>query len=215
MVNESEEKIVQYISKRIIGRLLGEGSEFDKLYVKPSKRFFVGKLLPPEQENKWKSIINPSAMGVEFTLHAIDKITVKISFDIYYRAYPSYNEQIGIKDDEPSSTDPLIKVYKRATFTAKATIDLLNEKGASLKKYYKLDYDTFIETIRRDPALFKNKGSAIWSPSVIENEDAYNAYLSKRNGNFLLPWDFDLILERSDKVLKLTLANTSESKKNR
>jgi hypothetical protein len=74
MENINEVKVVQYISKNIISRLLGEGAEFDRLYEKPSKRFFVGKLLPPEQENQWKTIINPSAMSVEFSSKNIDKI---------------------------------------------------------------------------------------------------------------------------------------------
>lgn len=228
MPNIYEEKLVNYISDQITERLLGEGQEFDKLSVKPSRRFFVGTLLPQEQENIWKSIINPSAMGVEFVVNDNFpcELTITISFEVYYRAYPNVDEQkkgsslfAEEKEEDEDKSDPLVPIFKKEHFKSTASIDIFSEKGISLKKYFQRDFSNLLQKIRSDIMLFRNKGSAVWSTKSLQNEETFNMYLKKRDGSYTpLPWDFDLTLERfsypGNKLqLRLTLLNNVTGKK--
>jgi len=204
MLNSCEEKLVRYLSDKITKRLQGEQPEFDRLTVKPSRRFFVGTLLPRESE-KWKSIINPSAMGIEFIVDDSSpcELTITISFELYYLTYPTFEEQRNSstffanseEDYEEDAGTDLIKVFKRERFTSTASIDISREKGTqiSLKKYFEHDFQNLLQKIRNNQSnpLFRNKGTAVWSTKFLQNEAIFSAYLKSRNGTLpQLSWDF-------------------------
>lgn len=222
---EVEENIARMIAKKVYDRLLGVSEEFRRVYDKPSKIFFVGTLIPSGKEKSWKSVINPSAMGVEFLIENSEskkEIEITIQFDLYYRVYPNFKEQkeyieaIGGSVEEKK--DPLRPVFKRERFTSTAFVRIpkIGEK-ISLFNFFKEDFEKFIEKIEKDPEIYRNKGTATWSSRHLESEESYNAYLKSRNGSIpKIPWRFDVNIEcngyEANKLLiRVKLENTASS----
>jgi len=215
-----EEQIANYISDRIIERLTGTTTEFDIIDVKPSRKFFIGTLLPPylnKGENKGKSIVNPSAMSVEFlTDEIIQRIYVEIKFDIYYRIFPSFDQQKK-RFSEVQGKDPLVKIFKRKTYQECIEFNGFNkEEYQKFKGKFNESFENFKNEILKDRDYFKNPGSSQLFNTYLDNANEYNKYLESRDGTPLKSnWNFDIevicnSLEKKTYQNKVVLQNISE-----
>ncbi|HEC37812.1 hypothetical protein LCGC14_1097230 [marine sediment metagenome] len=210
-----------------------ESCERISLFQKPSKQFIIGSLADSSKdyavgegigENKVqaKSALRHNSMGIIFLLEKskLESISVKISCSVFYRVFPTYDEQLGyteeFKDDQSVKRDPGFKeVYVRKNCMFEPSEFGLDKD----KEIETVDFSIFKAEILNEDELFrsnKNISDALerkkirngFDPIWITNEDDYNGIiieLKKNPSSKTLKWQGEIIVEKEDYSHDLSL----------
>lgn len=135
-----QDRFGRHLAERVIAHISGTGeNENDNKAVHdlPSDRYFAGSLVPSAQSeysglsSDLQEKLSPSAIQAEFLVDPdrVDSISVLVSAHVYYRSFPTYEEQneerhveLGSDDsngDSGDSSDELAEfkpVYRRLRF---------------------------------------------------------------------------------------------------
>ncbi len=218
-----EEKIVEEIYERIKNRLLGKTNEYDRILDNnPDSIIFVGKLQSKETSEKYtqyKTIISPNSIGMVFNLvvkNPDPTIDVIVNFSIYYRVYPSFEEQKNatIRED-------IRKVWKKETI--KTTFSCKVKEGSyNFKEELKNKIKEAIEGKSGKPyyeTVYRAKGNANFIPEKhLKSEEDFIKYLKSRNGKIYdIPYNIDLKVDitecnNHEFNINITLVNNTSSK---
>ena len=133
-------------------------------------------------------------MSVKFLLKDFkDKISVIPILSVYYRVYPTYEEQVTFikeKNFEEDDQVPLAHIWKRKDLK----FDPISFNINDLDRY--LDFDGFIEAIKLDEDFYLS-GSEI-SKDSLENEDVFHNVIDSLKNKKTIPnfkWECRVYLE--------------------
>ena len=139
---QDQSQFARFIGSRVLGKISGTAdrvpADRKSLLDKPSDRYFAGQLVPEKEaghsdlDDELQAKLNPSAIQAEFLLdpEAQNRLTVQISGNVYYRSFPTYEEQtdnniVELADDtdrenqehsQNSDQETFTPVYRRLTF---------------------------------------------------------------------------------------------------
>ncbi|MCD6381800.1 MAG: hypothetical protein J7L43_02380, partial [Candidatus Aenigmarchaeota archaeon] len=217
-----EEMIVEEIYEKMKNGLLGRTKEYNRIVNnEPDSMIFVGKLQPIKRANgrytQYRTIINPNSIGMDFDLVTRDSdstINITVNFSIYYRVYPSLEEQKNAVGKD------VIKVWKKERIEI-----ILSCKVRKGSHNFKEKIRNKIEEVINDPRkpyyemVYRAKGRADLIPKKhLRSEEDFIKYLRSRNGRIYdIPYDIDLkvnFIEKGDRKfnIKILLTNNTSGK---
>ena len=172
------EKFGKILSNDVVQKLLGAHDDFEitQHHSLPSKNILIGALLPKSIESEI-SIENSkelNSISVKWLLEDdVSPIDVDISFSVFYRVLPSFEQQVeGIKDQGNKKSYPLERVWKRKEFSINnLTIDPLNSDNIEL------NLSKLIKEIQEDKDVLKTE--RMIPSNVLQSENEFNNFLDK------------------------------------
>ncbi|WP_406536099.1 hypothetical protein, partial [Methanobrevibacter sp.] len=185
------EKFGKILSNDVVQKLVGAHDEFKitKHHSLPSKNILIGALLP-------KSVDSESSVGNSKDLNSISvkclldgdisSINVDISFSVFYRIFPSFEQQVeGIKEQGNKKSYSMERVWKRKDFSINnLSINPLNPD------YNELDLTDLITEIKKDSNVVKVDKKI--PAEFMESEEKFEEFLNKQREvkfDFVYAWN--------------------------
>lgn len=218
-MNSDFENFADIMSNDVLCKLVGDHDNFNRFFANlPSDDIFVGniaeKLNPEHDDYEFKKRYLTNSESVKFLLKELkDDIDVDIIFNVYYRVFPTYEEQKAHKINYYNSDNiALVPVWQKKEVTFNET---LNDENKEIK----LDFSKYLSQIYKDPnALLK----IAWIPEEsLESKERYDREIEKLkqasnnlNQNW---WECELLLNKKSfnqngplKLVTISLINESE-----
>ena len=179
------EKFGKILSNDVVQKLVGAHDDFKitKHHSLPSKNILIGALLPKSMESDI-SIENSkdlNSISVKCLLtDEISPIDIDISFSIFYRVFPSFEQQLeGIKEQGNKKSYPMERVWKRKDFSINLAIDPSNSG------YKELDLTNLIKEIKKDSNVVKDDKKI--PAEFMESNEKFEEFMDKQRE---FPFDF-------------------------
>lgn len=209
------------LASDVLSKLEGSHEDFFRFRSvnKPSRSIVIGSLADADvKNNRSKTSVKNNNMSIKFLLkEMVDSIEVIPSFYVFYRVFPTFEEQISyvteLKDD--NDKHDFAKVWKRKEF-----------KGDPISLNYldndvELDLSKFIDEIYEDDLLFTATNN---DEITCNDEKGYYAQLENFKGRGQLPnfeWKCKLYLNHSElfeygeilKLIEIGIVNLTEKGK--
>ena len=192
----SYEKFGNILVENILDKLTGSHNDFDRInrHDLPSNEILIGTLggVNSQDENNDSAFLN--SMSLKFLLEEFEsEISLELEFHLYYRVYPTYEEQLNQSQKNESGNMYFSRIWKKKKVSE--TVIFNNEsKIISFSSVMA----KAIEEIKKDEDVLR-KDVPLEKESVLSSEESYNAFLSKEKmkeyPDFL--WDVNLILQNT------------------
>ncbi len=178
------EKFGKILSNDVVQKLVGAHDDFKitKHHSLPSKNILIGALLPKSMESDI-SVENSkdlNSISVKCLLNDdVSPIDIDISFSVFYRIYPSFEQQVeAIKEQGSKKYYSMERVWKRKDYTiSNLFIDPLDSE------HVELNLDDLIKEIKKDSNIVKSENKI--PAKFMENEEKFEEFLDKqREGTF-------------------------------
>lgn len=188
------EKFGKILSNDVIQKLVGSHDDFKitNTHVLPSKNILIGELLPKslESDNFIENSKNLNSISVKCLLRdSVYPINVDISFSVFYRVFPSFNQQMESIDKQGNKENyALQRIWKRKDFNiSNIIVDPLSSEDIEF------DLSGLINEIKKDSDVVKVENKI---PSeFLQSEDKFHDFLNKQRNqqyNFNYVWDISL-----------------------
>jgi hypothetical protein len=194
----------------------------------PDKNFYVGNLSPKNQENFNinDSSASPSSIGMEFFLDTDlleeEFITIEPSGDLYYKTYPSFQEQkeyilsefshFGdtidkileyIDEHKISFRQPIAPVYEKISISNMLSLpinikEVINKKNIVVDREIKENIEELIRQAKKDKKIGYKLDTSFLSKDTLKSKELYQDALDKallESDEIPIYWDFKLIVE--------------------
>ncbi|MBE6495226.1 MAG: hypothetical protein E7Z78_02165 [Methanobrevibacter thaueri] len=189
------EKFGKILSNDVVQKLLGAHDDFKitQHHSLPSKNILIGALLPksPESEISIENSKELNSISVKCLLEDnVTPINVDVSFSVFYRVLPSFEQQIeGIKDQGNKKNYPIERVWKRKDFSINnLTINPLNSEKIEL------DLSDLIKDIKKDNDVLKTERKI--PSSELQSENDFNTFLDKlRDDTFDFKYSWNMYIK--------------------
>lgn len=200
------EKFGNIFVDNILDKITGVHPDFERIafYEPPSENILIGTLGGSydvsktdktkdemhhfEKETNDDSIF-PNSLSVKFLLEKFSsEMTVNLSFYIFYRVYPTYEEQIAHANESKNKNIGFFRVWKRKKIDCSLTFDkkssLINLSSVISKNIEEIKDD--LSVLREDRLFDKEK--------ILESERTYNDFIEKEKTKIFpdLLWDVKL-----------------------
>lgn len=173
--NEKFEYYGNILANDILQKLVGSHENFDRKdwFDQPSKNILIGVL------NGFKSISDNvledkrlvNSLSVKFLLKDFkSELKLEFKFFIYYRVYPTYEEQKEFIEDKQDDEISFARIWQRKEINGKIIIDELTDE-ISLSS----NISEAIEEIKNDSNSLKK--SIDFSKSILESNETYENFL--------------------------------------
>ncbi len=213
----------------IIQKLEGSHSNFSRLEIpdSPAKIIILGSLGDSgtdrsggkNQERTLSSVKNNS-MTIKFLVSQLGEIIIQPSVSVYYRVYPTYEEQKKYVEqycDTESDVVQLARIWKRANFDLISANVTLSEQEQKLPILFKNN----IEIIKADPEIWKG-GNEINIESLVAPAAYYKKIDQLKTKFPAFDWkgSIDISSEHFDQngttthLISLTFTNDTEETHN-
>lgn len=171
------ERFADEMSNTVIHKLIGSHDEFERIHAQiPSDDIFIGSLAeyldPKNENNEFKRRYLTNKDSIKFLVKEIKgDITVNINLYVYYRVFPTYDEQIKYNIDNPHSRNTvLVPIWQRVPLSFNEKI---NEKDNEIF----LDFSDCLKEIKNNKnALSK---STVIPKNSLESEEKFNQEIEK------------------------------------
>lgn len=194
-------KFANILANDVLNKLKGQHDNFSRFesFDKPSKSIFIGTLGDVIEENKLtstsKSDVKNNSLSLKFLSRDIkDNITVIPKLSVYFRVYPTFEEQMEYLDlDNYESGDslPLAHIWARKDLEFKPlSLDLQNGEEF-------LDFENIISEIKNEPDFY-GLGVEIPYESIESEENFLKAIelLKKKKIEPNLNWECKIYIEK-------------------
>lgn len=151
-------KFTNILANEVLTKLKGQNKKFERFesFDKPSKSIFIGTLGDIVEDKQItsnnKSDLKNNSLSLKFLLKDIqDNITVIPKLSVYYRVYPTYEEQIdylNLDDFEKTDSIPLAHIWVRKNLQ----FDPLSMALENDVQY--LDFENIISEIKNKPDFY-------------------------------------------------------------
>jgi len=194
------EKFGNILVENVLDKLTGMHTDFERIgfHEPPSNNILIGTLggvnLTQDIDN---DSIFPNSLSVKFLLNDFSsEISVDIEFYLYYRVYPTYEEQLEYSKKNKSEKMRFQRIWKRKKVEANVVFDK-NTKILSLSN----NILNSVEEIKEDLDLLREDTSFV-KEEVLSSEDVYEKFLSKEKRKKLpdLSWEANLIFNNRNFV---------------
>lgn len=213
------EKFADIMANDVVSKLTGEHENFKRFYAnRPSDDIFIGNIAESfdidnnEDNEKLKYLTNSES--VKFLVEKItDDITVSLKLFVYYRVFPTYDEQVKYRTDKTCSRKcNLVPIWKRKT------VEFNDITISNLTKKVELNFKDNVEEILSDEETLLNRFKI--SKEASENKETFDkeiAELKKKSHKFKLKWKSHLKVTRKQftqnnkklKIIELAIVNNS------
>ncbi|HHY00178.1 MAG TPA: hypothetical protein GX531_02210, partial [Methanothermobacter sp.] len=168
-------KFANILANDVLDKLKGQNEKFNRFesFDKPSKSIFIGTLGDVVEDKQItsnnKSDVKNNSLSLKYLLKDIkDNITVIPTLSVYYRVYPTYEEQIehlNLEDYEKTDSIPLAHIWVRKDLKFKPlSMALENDEQF-------LDFENVISEIKDEPEFY---GLGVEIPfESLESEDKF------------------------------------------
>ena len=179
------EKFGKILSNDVVQKLVGAHDEFKitQHHSLPSKNILIGALLPKAIESDVggnSKDLNSISIKCLFE-EEIRPITIDLSFSIFYRIFPSFEQQIkGIKEQGNKKNYSMERIWKRKDVSI-SNLDI----GPSNSNNIELDLSHIIEEIKSDINVVKSETKI--PNTVMESEKVFEEFIDKLRKE---PFDF-------------------------
>ena len=179
------EKFGKILSNDVVQKLVGAHDEFKitQHHSLPSKNILIGALLPKAIESDVggnSKDLNSISIKCLFE-EEIHPITLDLSFSIFYRIFPSFEQQIkGIKEQGNKKNYSMERIWKRKDVSI-SNLDI----GPSNSNNIELDLSHIIEEIKSDINVVKSETKI--PNTVMESEKVFEEFIDKLRKE---PFDF-------------------------
>lgn len=188
------ERYGKILSNDVIQKLVGAHDDFKitKHHSLPSKNILIGALLPKPVEsddfNKNSKDLNSISVKCLFQ-EDISPITIDISFSVFYRIFPSFEQQSAAVNKQGNKKNYAIeRVWKRKDFTIpKVSFNPLNSNEV------KLDLSQLFKEIKEDSDIVLSEKKI--PAEIMQTKDKFNEFLDKvrkEKSEFNFSWDLSL-----------------------
>lgn len=183
ILNEKYEKYGNILANDILKKLVGSHDDFDRMewFDQPSKNILIGVLNGVKEisDNVMEDKRLVNSLSVKFLLKDFKSvIDVDYEFFIYYRVYPTYEEQKKFAEKITDDEVNFARVWKRKKVNGNFSFD-----NPDLE--YDLDskISEIIGEIKSDSNALKR--TLKFSKSILDSKESYEAYLkNQENGDF-------------------------------
>lgn len=210
------EKFGNILVNNILGKITGVHPDFERIafYEPPSENILIGTLggsydesntdetkdvkFHFEKESNNDSIF-PNSLSVKFLLDKFtSEMTVDLSFNVFYRVYPTYEEQLAHSNDSKSKNVRFFRVWKRKNIDASVNFD----KSSSLISLSDV-ISKYIEEIKKDPAVLR-EDRIFDKEKYLESEEIYNKFVENEKTKKFpdLLWDVKLQFKNREFIQK-------------
>ena len=182
------EKFGKILSNDVVQKLVGAHDNFKitQHHSLPSKNILIGALLPKSAETdvSIENLKDLNSISVKCLLDGdISPISMDISFSMYYRVFPSFEQQIeGIKNQGNKKSYSMERVWKRKDISiSNVVVDPLNPYNSEL------DLSEKIDEIKKDVDVVKSEKRI---PSeYMQSEEKFEEFLDNlRKEEFEFRW---------------------------
>lgn len=196
----SFEKFLDELNKDILEKLEGSHDSFKRFQTsqKPSKNIVIGTLgdkskdYSPtvEDEERTLTTVKNNSMTLKFLIENSGVIDTYISVSLFYRVYPTHEEQKEY--NEKRDEEGLAKIYKRRDVKI-GPINLDLSKDYDEKK---IDFDDAIESIKSDPEVYRGKGD--FKEYNLGNKDEFEKCISNITSKSIpnFDWEAKLVFKK-------------------
>lgn len=188
------EKFGNILVHNVLDKLTGMHKDFDRIsfHEPPSNNILIGTLGGVNEENTENESIFPNSLSLKFLLEEFQsEISFDLDFYLYYRVYPSYEEQFNQSIKNMSKKMRFSRIWKKKKIHITESFDKQN----NIIYLTDLIKDQ-IEEIKNDGDLLLND-TLFEKSTVLYSEDSYNEFLSaeKRRERPDVSWDIKLIVK--------------------
>ena len=177
------EKFGDILANDVLNRLVGSHDDFKRINVHdpPSKNILVGVLHGFKQYDKTeledKRLVN--SISVKFLIADFkSKMNLDFEFYVYYRVFPTYEEQMSSKRDSNKDKVNMVRVWKRKKVEGHVTVDETNEEISLFS-----NLNNVIDEIKADDNVLR-KVSKI-PAEYLESENQYIEFIeNQKSYNF-------------------------------
>ena len=179
------EKFGKILSNDVVQKLVGAHDEFKitQHHSLPSKNILIGALLPKAIESDVggnSKDLNSISIKCLFE-EEIHPITIDLSFSIFYRIFPSFEQQIkGIKEQGNKKNYSMERIWKRKDVSI-SNLDIDSSNSNNIE----LDLSHIIEEIKSDINVVKSETKI--PNTVMESEKVFGEFIDKLRKE---PFDF-------------------------
>jgi hypothetical protein len=179
MENNSHNKFVNLMKTEILSKLNATHEDFRRFELsdEPSKIFIIGTLgdrskdfSPTGDTARTLTTVKNNSMSIRFlTGDREGAIYVRPSISLYYRTYPTYEEEKAFVKKRYEKTPEKVRIariWKRYVCSFNPI-----EVDISKNSEHPLDFASFIESIKNDEGTWKNVGKL--DSHSLENQTAY------------------------------------------
>ena len=191
---KSYEKFGNILVGNVLDKLTGVHEDFDRfnLHELPSNEILVGTLGGVNSESGDNESPFPNSMSLKFLLDDFkSEISLDLQFSLYYRVYPTYEEQL-----EQSLKSKSKKMYFSRIWKKKEVSETIVFNKESSVISLSPTIARTIEEIKKDEDLLK-KDVQFEKEAILNSEETFNTFLSKeKRRNFPdFLWDINLIIQ--------------------
>lgn len=205
-------------------KLIGKHKYFERFKEThtPSRTIFVGNLKGMDDVDLTDSKSGSSnSLSVRFLLKELtDKIDVNLDLSIFYRIYPTFEEQqnfieLNYENSESRNKFAIANIWKRKDISIDTiTFDKKGSVKLNLKKY--------IDDILTSKDLFLSDGEKLKVPAdIAEDEEKFKSYIKniEKMDNSFLDWEIEVAFKTQDysqdgenlKLCTITLVNLTKN----
>lgn len=199
-------RFANILSDNVLDKLIGIDNSFERFnsYQYPSRSFFIGSLNGFNKENSEnedsfdKNSFITNSMSIKFLLKDfMGPISIKIKLSIFYRVYPSFQEQKDhinslekVNEDKPFN---LARIWKRQdiNFSDITFFDINNE-------HHYLDFSSISDLIKNSNEVFTNNFKI--PQEAMKSEEEYNKVIKelKSPKSHVFNWDCKLSIQSKE-----------------
>ena len=193
-------RFADIMSNDVLAKLEGSHSDFLRFRSmnKPSRSIIIGSLSDADiKSNRSKTTVKNNNLSIKFLLDKFnDSIEVIPSFSVFYRVFPTFEEQkeYVLELDDDNDKHNFAKIWKRKNFIGDPISLNLNFNS------FEIDLSKFIDEIYEDELMFtaKNNDEIL---DFDEENDYYVALNSFKSGKIpKYDWRCKVYLNKSDLI---------------
>lgn len=213
------EKFGNILADDVLNKLTGvhpnlERSSFDSF---PSNDILIGTLnglADTEDDEQSNNFLFPNSITTKFLIEDfISDITVDLKFNVFYRVYPTYEEQKAFVEKREYKKVRFYPIWKRMEINHSVILNKDSQNEISISDCF----SEYIEKIKNDEDLLRNNTQ--FDVNILESEEKYNSFLSQEKNrelpyliwNASLRFDYEEFIQKQEESLIVSISLINET----
>ncbi len=200
----TQEAMADYIVESVIGDATGSAEPGRCVGEPPSARYYLGALAPYDLNLSAGTVrsgrVTPPAAGFEFEVGEGCTLSLAAGCEVYFRVFPSYEEQLAHSDPDLSAEDRAGRTYRLVTvFSSRriqlpeisAEVDPTRPQIQTGGEEFAAAFDEMKETVETDPTAYRSVDDAAREVDVpghvLASADVFDQWIATVTGTVSTP----------------------------
>lgn len=183
----------------------------------PSNNILIGTingLVDTEDDEQSNNFLFPNSITTKFLVEDFTSdITVDLKFHVFYRVYPTYEEQKAFAEKRDNQRVRFYPMWKRMEIKHSVILNKDSKNEISISDCF----SDYIKTIKDDNDLLRKNTQ--FDVKILESEEEYNSFLSQEknrefpylNWNASLRFDYEEYIQDQEKSFIVTISLINET----